>query len=332
MADVAAVAGVSHQTVSRVLNAPKTVRPDTRERVQSAIVQLGYRRNSSARALRTRRTRLIGVVNPGEARFGPANTTMAIEEAARVAGYATTLAVMRDSQAATVEAALEFFLSLGVDGIVVIAPITQVAAAANELAGKLPVVMVTAGLRPTSELRVVGVDQELGAYLATRHLIELGHREIVHVSGPNNWFDARSRIVGWRRALTEAGLEVPPLVRGGWDPVDGFAVARGMIDDGRVPSSVFAANDLLALGMMRAFHAEGIRVPDDVSVVGFDDTEGAGYYEPPLTTVRQPFAAVGHRAIEVLLGIIEGESVPSDPIAPEIVVRESSGPPAAPSA
>lgn len=327
MADVAAVAGVSHQTVSRVLNSPSAVRPETRERVEAAIRELGYRRNPAARALVTRRTGLIGVVNPGEARFGPANTTMAIEEAAREAGYATTLAVMRDAQATTVDAALEFFLGLGVDGIVVIAPVTQVAAAANELASQLPVVLVAAGLRPTSELRVVGVDQEAGARLATRHLIDLGHRDIVHVSGPNDWFDARSRIVGWRREMHEAGLEVPPLVPAGWDAVDGYDVARTLVREHRLPTAIFAANDLLALGILRAFHEAGVRVPEDVSVVGFDDTEGAGYYEPPLTTVRQPFAEVGRRAIEVLLEALAGHRSESRMIPPELVVRASTGAP-----
>jgi DNA-binding LacI/PurR family transcriptional regulator len=297
--------------------------------VEAAIRRLGYRRNPAARALVTRRTGLIGVVNPGTARFGPANTTMAIEEAARDAGYATTLAVVRDAHASTVDAALEFFLGLGVDGIVVIAPITEVAAAANQLAAQLPVVLVAAGLRPTSQMRVVGVDQELGARLATRHLLELGHREIVHVSGPNNWFDARARIVGWRHEMLQAGLELPPIVPGGWDTVNGYDVARRLVAEDRLPSAIFAANDHMALGMLRAFHAAGVRVPEDVSLVGFDDTEGAGYYEPPLTTVRQPFAAVGHRAIGVLLDAIEGRPSRPAPLAPELVVRSSSGPPRA---
>jgi DNA-binding LacI/PurR family transcriptional regulator len=326
MADVAAVAAVSHQTVSRVLNSPELVRPATRERVEEAIRQLGYRRNTAARALVTQRTRLIGVVNPGEARFGPANTTMAIEEAASRAGYATTLAVMRDAHASTVEAALDFFLELGVEGIVVIAPVTQVAPAAKELSSTLPVVMVAAGLRESSSLHVVAVDQEVGARMATRYLIDLGHREILHVAGPNEWFDARSRIVGWRDELLEAGLTPPPMISAGWDPVDGYEIGRTLVHEHRLPTAIFAANDLLALGLLRAFHEAGVKVPDDVSIVGFDDVDGAGYFQPPLTTVRQPFAAVGHRSIEVLLAALEGAPPSRTLIAPELVIRASSGP------
>lgn len=326
MADVAAVAGVSHQTVSRVLNTPDAVRPATRERVEEAIQQLGYRRNTSARALVTRRTRLIGVVNPGEGRFGPMNTTIAIEEAASRSGYATTLAVMRDARAKTVEAALELFLEFGVEGIVFVAPWTRMAPAALKLSSTLPVVMVAAGLREHSSLHVVAVDQELGARLATRHLVELGHRGIVHVAGPNEWFDARSRIVGWRDEMREAGLVAPPIISGGWDPVHGYEIARTLIRERRLPSAIFAANDPMALGMLRAFHEAGVQVPDDVSVVGFDDVEGADYYEPPLTTVRQPFAEVGLRSIDVLLAALEGAPASRTLIAPELVIRASSGP------
>lgn len=324
MADVAEAAGVSHQTVSRVLNSPEMVRPATRERVLAAIQRMGYRRNPAARALVTRQTRLIGVVNPGEARFGPANTTFAIEEAASRAGYSTTLAVMRDARAKTVDVALDFFLDLGVDGIIFIAPITGVAPAAKELSASLPVVMVAAGLREDSSLHVVAVDQEEGARMATRHLLDIGHRDIVHVAGPDEWFDARSRIVGWRDELLRAGIAPPPVIAGGWDPEQGYEVGKVLIRERRLPGAIFAANDLLALGMLRAFHEARVRVPDDVSIIGFDDVDGAGYFEPPLTTVRQPFAAVGHQAIEVLFAAFEGAPASRTLIAPEFVIRGST--------
>lgn len=323
MVDVAAAAGVSHQTVSRVLNTPDAVRPATRERVEAAIAQLGYRRNTSARALVTRRTRLIGVLNPGQARFGPANTTMAIEEAARQAGYATTVAVVRDARFATVEAALESLHELGVEGVVFVAPVTQVAPAAVELSSRLPVVMVAAGLQDSPSLHVVAVDQRAGARMATRHLIDLGHRDIVHVAGPNDWFDARTRIVGWRDEMLSAGLDPPPIIAGGWDPEHGYEIARTLVRERRLPSAIFAANDPMALGMLRAFHEAGVSVPGDVSLVGFDDVEGAGFFEPPLTTVRQPFAAVGERSIEVLLAALDGAPASRTLIAPELVVRAS---------
>ncbi|UNX54466.1 LacI family transcriptional regulator [Georgenia sp. TF02-10] len=325
MADVAAVAGVSHQTVSRVLNNPELVRPDTRERVTEAMRRLGYRRNLAARALVTRRTGLIGVVNPGDSRFGPSSMTIAAEEAARAAGYATTLAIMRDGQAA--DATLEHFRQLRVDGVVVVAPVTEVAAGAKELSQELPVVLVAAGLTGTSAFRVVTVDQAAGARMATRHLLEHGHTEIVHVAGPSSWYDARARMVGYRAEMHAAGLEVPPLVSGGWDPADGHRVARQLLADGRPPRAIFAANDLMALGILRALHEAGVRVPEDVSVVGFDDISGAAYYEPPLTTVRQPFADVGREAIAVLLGMIAGTETSDAMLLPRLVPRASVAPP-----
>lgn len=332
MTDVAAHIGVSHQTVSRVLNAPDTVAPRTRERVEAAIAELGYRRNSAARALVTRRTRVIGVASSGQARFGPANMTIAIEEAARDAGYATTLMVLRDGAADSVDSALEHFLAVGVDGLVVIGAQTHIAEAARALAHRLPVVLIAAGMRPSAGEHVVAVDQELGASRATRHLLDLGHRDVLHIAGPQSWFDARARIAGWRREMRAAGIADPPLSPGGWDAQDGVEVARRLIDEGRLPTAIFAANDQLALGVMHAAREHGLRVPEDLSVVGFDDVEGAQFFAPPLTTVRQPFADVGHRSIDVLLGALDGE--PDEPIdlPPELLVRGSTAPPAAPRA
>ncbi|MEE6274313.1 LacI family DNA-binding transcriptional regulator [Georgenia wangjunii] len=324
MSDVAARAGVSHQTVSRVLNHPDLVHPETQERVRAAIAELGYRRNMSARALATSRTRMIGVVTPATRSFGPTYTTVAIQDAARAAGYAILTAGTVDA-AASPHDVLEFFLDHGVEGVVVVAPTTEFADAARGLAGSLPIIVIATGLTTPAPLHVVAIDHEQGARDATRHLIDLGHRHIAHVAGPFNWFDARARLAGWRAELEAAGLDVPEPIEGGWDSAQGYAAAQRMLSGRVLPTAVFTANDLLALGMMRAFHEAGVRMPDDVAVVGYDDISGSDFYEPPLTTVRQPFQEVGHQVMEALLTALDGGSPAPLLSRPELIVRASSG-------
>lgn len=324
MADVAAHAGVSHQTVSRVLNSPALVRPATRERVEEAIAALGYRRNMSARALATSRTHLIGVVTPAVTLFGPSHTALAIQEAARGFGYATISAATETASTSPTEV-LDFFLTLGVEGIIVVAPTIQTADEAHRLAGSLPVVAIATDMPDPGPLRVVAIDNEQGGRDATRHLIDLGHERITHIAGPSDWFDARARVMGWRAELEAAGLPVPEVLSGGWEGADGYAAAQRILAQQERPTAVFAANDYVALGAMRAFHQAGLRIPEDIAVVGYDDVAGCEFYEPPLTTVRQPFADLGRHAIDTLLSVLDGHTVGTEPSRPELVVRDSSG-------
>ncbi|WP_123302844.1 LacI family DNA-binding transcriptional regulator [Bogoriella caseilytica] len=329
MSDVAARAGVSHQTVSRVLNNPELVRPETRARVEKAIAALGYRRNMSARALRTRRTGLIGVVSPGDALFGPTRVTIAIEEAAREAGYATVLTVVRGSDAATAEQVMSFFLGHHVEGIIVIAPIAEMARTAQRMVGQLPMVLVGAGPEPGVAVQSVRVDQRQGAREAARHLIDLGHRRMVHLAGPAEWFDARERGAGWREELLAAGLEPRLVDVAGWGAADGHAATQRLLAEAEPPTAIFAANDYVALGAVRACQEAGWTVPGEVSVAGFDDVDAAGFFGPALTTVRQPFTELGDQAIRALLqafGELPGASVT---VAPSLVLRSSTSSPAA---
>ena len=341
MSDVAAVARVSHQTVSRVLNGHPSVRPDTRERVLAAIVELGYRRNSAARALVTRRTGTIGVLTTGSALYGPSSTLVALEEATREAGYFVSVATIRQFDTQTLDGVLEHFMTQGVEGIIVIATQDAVADAVDAYQAQLPVVLIAA--RPErrtddgdvpwgSATSRVAVDQRLGARLATEHLLALGHRAVLHLSGPRDWFDARERQVGWTEAHAAAGLPLPELRVCDWSADRGYEEGRRIaagVTAGEGPTAVFASNDQLALGLLHALAEAGVDVPGDVSVVGFDDVAGAEHFMPPLTTVRQQFDELGRLSVAAMLGVLSAGQAEHglQLIPPVLVVRESTGPP-----
>lgn len=212
MADVARVAGVSHQTVSRVLNDHPNVRPDTRERVLAAIRELDYRPNSAARALVTRRSQTLGVVSFGGALYGPASTLDGIEQAARNAGYFVSVATLRSLDGRSMQEAVDRLLDQGVEGVVVIAPQVSAVGALAKVSAGVPIVAVG----PSSQARVpiVAVDNRAGAEAATRHLLDLGHPTVHHVAGPASWLDSQARRTGWQDALEDAGASVPEPLAG----------------------------------------------------------------------------------------------------------------------
>lgn len=327
MVDVARHAGVSHQTVSRVLNDHPSVAETTRARVLAAIQELGYRPNTAARALVTQRTRTIGVVTSGSTLSGPTSTLVAVEDAAREAGYFVSIATAGGWDHDRMTGALERFLLQGVDGIVVVGANDGALEGLRAAPPPVPVVVLGAHAPLGPGLHAVRYDQRGGAALATEHLLALGHRQIVHVAGPLDWTEAREREGGWRDAMTAAGVEPPePVAARSWLPGRGHEVGLDLLRDG-LPTAVLAANDHLALGMLRAFAEAGVRVPADVSVVGFDDVLGSAHFIPPLTTVRHRFAEVGRRCLRMLLHVLAGEDRPVDVVGPTLVVRSSTGPP-----
>jgi DNA-binding LacI/PurR family transcriptional regulator len=328
MADVARLAGVSQQTVSRVLNDSPHVRPGTRERVLEAVRKLEYRPNRVARALVTGRSRTLGVVSFDTTLHGPASTLLGIERAAHAAGYFVSIASLGSLDAGAVRSALERLREQGVDGILVIAPQDSAAQALAHLPPDLPVVATEAGAHDGVPL--VAVDQVAGARAATRHLLELGHPTVWHISGPLDWFEARDRIDGWRETLADAGVPQPPVLAGDWSARAGYELALRLARV-RDVTAVFIANDQMALGVVRALHEAGRRIPEDISIVGFDDIPEAAYFTPPLTTVRQHFNEVGRRALLTLLAQLEHgiRSGTRETIPPELVVRASAAPPRA---
>jgi DNA-binding LacI/PurR family transcriptional regulator len=328
MADVAKLAGVSHQTVSRVVNGSAHVRPETRRRVLAAMGELDYRPNPAARALVTGRSRTLGVVSFDTTLYGPASTLFAIEQAAHAAGYFITIVSLTMLDRVSVLGAVERLRVQGVDGVLVITPQEGAADALVNLPTGVPVVAVEAG-RPNS-VPLVAVDQFAGAANATRLLLDLGHPTVWHVAGPRDFLEAQLREDGWRSTLDAAGAEVPQMLVGDWSPRSGYRVGLQLADNLEV-SAIFVANDQMALGVLRALHERGRDIPREVSVVGFDDIPEAQYFTPPLTTVRQDFGEVGRSSLRMLLELMQrsGHSPQRVTIAPELVVRRSTAPPPA---
>jgi DNA-binding LacI/PurR family transcriptional regulator len=324
MADVAQQAGVSHQTVSRVLNGHPNVRPKTRASVLAAIRDLGYRPNVAARTLVTGRTNVLGVISFDTTLYGPASMLYGFERAAHP-GYSVAIASLARFSRSSLSEAVERFLGQAVDGIIVIAPETNAVEALTALAIDIPLVAVGCGTR--APLPSVAIDNLSGAAQATRHLLDLGHETVHHIAGPDSWLDAQERVEGWRQALRSAGAPEPGLLLGDWSARSGYELGHRLAAMTEV-TAVLCGNDQMALGLLRALAERGRRVPGDVSVVGFDDVPEAAFFLPPLTTVRQNFGELGRRSLHLLLDRISGEGgrQPTLPIEPELVVRASAAP------
>jgi DNA-binding LacI/PurR family transcriptional regulator len=322
MADVAELAGVSYQTVSRVLHDSPNVRKETRERVIAAIRRLDYSPNSMAQALVTGRSKTLGVVSFDTTLYGPASTLLGIEQAAHGAGYAISIGSLQSFNRSSVLGAVQRLQGQGAEGIIVIAPQRSAVDALLHVTPRVPLVAVEAG--PDDSVPVVAVDQFAGAAAATRHLLELGHRNVWHIAGPPDFLEAEQRIAGWKATLKSAGIQPPALLRGDWSARSGYYAAQRLIQIPQV-TAVFVGNDQMALGLLRLLHETGRAVPGEISLVGFDDIPEAAYFTPPLTTVRQDFAEVGRRCLHLLVSQIEsGEAPASIMVPPELVVRNST--------
>jgi len=322
---VAQLAGVSHMTVSRVLNDHPNIREATRRRVEEAIDQLGYRPNMTARALATQRSRRIGVLVESAATFGPTSTLYAVESAARASGYVVSSVLLRAGEEITPQEAVDHLVAQGVDALCVVAPRSSSIAALRRIAVGVPVLVVKPDKDPT--FLTVTVDQQAGTALAVDHLVSLGHRDILHLAGPLDWLDARTRERSFHARAKSWGLRERPIVVGDWTADFAYDFARGIRE---LPeyTAIFAANDDMAVGLVHGLHDRGFSVPDDVSVVGFDDIPLARHVIPPLTTVRQNFHALGVSVVDVLRAAIEEQEIPTvTKIPPEIVARASSAAP-----
>ncbi|MFF6961325.1 MULTISPECIES: substrate-binding domain-containing protein [unclassified Streptomyces] len=325
MADVARVAGVSAQTVSRALAGHPNVQDKTRAKVLAAVDQLGYRRNNAARMLSSGRSRTIGVVTLQTSFYSRTALTLGIERAAQEAGYAVSTATTASLDTSAIESSMLRLADQHVEGVVLAVPLIHVSRQIEQLTSAVPTITVD-GSR-TSATEVVAVDQSAAARLATRHLLDLGHETVWHVAGPGEWLDAASRSQGWRAVLEAEGRTVPPELTGDWSPASGY---RNGLILGRIPdvTAVFVASDEMAFGVIRALHELGRRVPEDISVVGVDDIALAEYCSPSLTTVAQPFAEMGALAVSHLMRYIADPDATLEPasVEPTLVVRASTAP------
>jgi DNA-binding LacI/PurR family transcriptional regulator len=314
--DVAQRAGVSTQTVSRVLNDYPGIRDDTRQRVLAAVADLDYRMNNAARALGTSRTRTVGVVASDTALYGPSAGIAALDAAARERGRWIATAYANADDESSVAAAVDHLLAQGVDGIVLVAPHVGTLASLGRAAVGVPVV-------PLHE--ETGGRQADGAALAVSHLAELGHRRVAELAGPSDWLEAAARAAGVERAAEEVGALLTDRWRGDWTASSGDALAdevAARLRDDSGPTAIAVANDQMALGLIAGLTARGVDVPGSVSIVGFDDNPDAPFYTPSLTTVRIDVAGEARRAVGEVLG--EPSSAPRPPL---LVARDSTAAP-----
>ncbi len=324
--DVAARAGVSHQTVSRVINQSKQVRPVTRARVESAIDELDYRPNATARNMAKGRTGTLACIAPNLTDYTFASIIDGAETEARQQGYFLLSASARDED--TFAYLMDDLVSSRrVEGIMVINPYAD--RRHLHLPPDFPTVF--AGARPREEATdSVALDDVSAAYEATRHLIDIGHRRIAMVTGPMAEDCSQDRCLGYEQALLDVGLVLLPelIIEGSWLAPSGYEAYQKLAQLDPVPTAVFAQNDQMAVGVLRAARDKGLMIPDELSVIGVDDIPLAAYFAPPLTTLRQNFADIGREAARSLIQTIDQPGAPARQmrLPAELIIRRSTGP------
>ena len=333
--DVAALAGVSAKTVSRVVNNQGEIRDSTRQRIQAAIDELGYRPNILARSLIHQRTNTLAVVAWGIDYFGPSRTVIGIEQQADEFGYSLFLSLVGDPAHHDQERLLDTVLERRVDGIIWAVPeVGDNHAWLNPAKLEELPPMIFLSMSPAPGIMAVAVDNQSGSRQATRHLIEQGRRKIGIIAGPLAWWEARDRYEGWRRALKEVDRGAPQsrVAESYWTAAGGERAMQQLLKQAPDIDAVFASSDQIALGALGAIHSSGRRVPDDIAIVGFDNMPESAYFWPPLTTVYQKLVHMGRTAVQQLHQMIEVQRQQQPPleavattIEPELIVRASSG-------
>jgi LacI family transcriptional regulator len=332
--EVASAAGVSTQTVSRVINDRPDVSPETRKRVQDIIDQLGYQPSALARSLIRQRSYTLGVVTAGLKYIGPSRTLSGITRAAEAAGYSLLLKELPHFDANTVVPIFQKLISRHVDGVIWAVPeVGENRNWVNKLSLDLEIPIVYLTMNPQEKISVVSINNYLGGQLATSHLLEQGYRHIGHISGPLDWWEARERMAAWRDVLEAAGLQVTDehWVEGNWSSASAAQAIGKLFNHYPEMDAIFVANDQMALSVMQYACRTGLRIPGDLGVVGFDDIPESAFFWPPLTTVQQDQYNVGEVVVEEIIKIIESgwrEQEPVRPksimLAPALVVRQSS--------
>jgi LacI family transcriptional regulator len=332
--DVAAMAKVSNQTVSRVINDRPDVAEDTRERVWHVIEELNYHPNAIARSLIQQRSLALGVVTAGLRFLGPSQTLNGIAFQAEEMGYSLLLKELPGFRATDARPLLDKLLARQVEGIIWAVP--EIGDNRDWLQSQfegstVPIIFLTMEARPG--VSSVSMDNYLGGRMATEHLIKQGYQHIGHLAGPLDWWEARQRLKGWQDALREAGrsIEERQVSAGNWSAASGAQEIEKLLDSYPEMDAVFVANDQMALAVLQVMVQRGLRVPDDLGVVGFDGIPETAYYWPPLTTVYQDLRDLGSTAVRELISMVEeseqrheGAEPRQISLQPELVVRASS--------
>ncbi len=321
--DVAKVAGVSHQTVSRVLNLHNNVSDPMRQKVLSAMADLEFRPNQTAKALATGKTSTIGVLSHNTTLFGPASMLHAVQNSARELGYTINIVSLKSIDHQSIVEGIEELVRVGVDGIVIIAPLAKGVGPLPHVSDYLPAVLVEG--EPISAIPSLNFNQFSGAAMAVEHLIALGHKRIAHISGPKNWYEAQQRMNGWRNTLLKSGLKADLIVAGDWSPQSGYDAVKELMVLGK-PTAIFAGNDGMALGALKALSELGISVPTQMSLVGFDNMPEAPFLVPGLSTVNQDLGALGNQCVNLLVKLINHEDTGDIQLAfePVLIIRGST--------
>lgn len=325
MADVARLAGVSVPTVSRVLNSPNLVKPDTQNRVNQAIYELKYRPNLAARALVTQQTQLVGVMMPSGLLYGPQATSNAIEHAALNAGYSTVVSFPRKEHDFT--KILTHFKAINVDGLIIIAPTYDLANLAKDIAQVIPTVVISAidNAFTSGDIGLVSINHQDATMKATQHLIMHGHKRIACLSGPKNWIEATARVKGWKLAMESANLSTSMCYSVGWYSNAAYKVAYDLLKGKNRPTGIIAANDDVAISIIAACTQLKLSCPDDVAIIGYDNLRNSPFLIPPLSSVNQPFEEAGEAAMRLLIKKISGQVTPPVMLEAALTLRRSCG-------
>lgn len=325
LGDVAKEAGVSYQTVSRVINDHPNVSPTTRSRVQQIIQELGYHPNQVAKSLVANQSNTLAILTFGMNHYGPTQMVLHIERAAKSLGYDLIFSNLNEPSYKQMRQALNSLSGRQVDGILSISPVVGISYEEMINLGRdIPIVLID----PEMGLEVpsVTVDQKYGSKLIAEHLISLGHERMVEICGPRNWFGAIARHQQLQATLQEVGLTPLMSIEGDWSAESGYHSTHQLLAQAPSFTALVAANDQMALGAIHALKEQGLRVPEDVSVVGFDDIPEAAFFHPPLTTVQQDFNQLGEIGVHYLLELIQSVEVPSKQhiIEPKLIIRQST--------
>jgi LacI family transcriptional regulator len=334
ISQVAKEAGVSLQTVSRVINNRQEITPATRQHVQDVIKRLGYQPNAIARSLSQRRSHTLGVVTSGLDYYGPSHILVGVEQGANQEGLSIFLNLLHQPESENIGPIVNGLMSRQVEGIIWAVPeIGNNRAWFQEAIPQLPIPVIFLSTRPRDDLHVVEIDNRNGAYMATEHLLERGYRKIGIITGPMTWWAASERRRGWQEALTAAGIPFSDsqIVEGNWSAESGERSLHELLEKSPDVQAVFACNDQMALGLMQAARNLGKRIPEDLAVVGFDDIPESAFYYPPLTTIRQGLYELGQAAVKTFMKLRQNEQRDEPlPIGqtvwlqPQLVVRAST--------